>query len=85
MNDAPAAGRTDIDVAIGNGTGLAIETTGITLTSGDLHAFLTALHLSTVTMPHVRQNLVLAFGYHAATIPVATGSSKSWPGSHSGR
>jgi Cu+-exporting ATPase len=58
---------------MGSGTDVAIESAGITLLKGDLMGIARARRLSRATMANIRQNLVFAFIYNAAGIPVAAG------------
>ena len=71
INDAPALVQADLGIAIGSGTDVAIESSDITLLSGDLHGVVTALALSQRTFRTILQNLGWAFAYNLAALPLA--------------
>jgi Cu+-exporting ATPase len=73
VNDAPALAAADVGLAMSSGTDVAIESAGVTLLHGDLTGIARARRLSAATMRNIRQNLMFAFVYNVAGIPIAAG------------
>ena len=73
VNDAPALAAAEIGIAMGAGADVAIESAGVTLLKGDLQGLIRARRLSRAVMRNIRQNLVFAFIYNVAGVPVAAG------------
>lgn len=71
VNDAPALITADLGIAIGSGTDVAIEAGDVVLISSDPALVPSAIELATTTLRTIRQNLVWAFGYNVAAIPLA--------------
>ncbi|MET7738841.1 heavy metal translocating P-type ATPase [Streptomyces sp. NPDC005385] len=71
VNDAAALATADLGLAMGTGTDAAIEASDLTLVRGDLRVAADAIRLARRTLSTIRGNLVWAFGYNVAALPLA--------------
>jgi Cu+-exporting ATPase len=71
IHDAPALAKSDIGIAIGTGTDVAIESGDIVLMSGDLNGVVNSIKLSRLTLKTIKQNLFWAFIYNIIGVPLA--------------
>jgi len=71
INDAPALKQSNVSIAMGSGSDIAIEVGDIVLVKGSLIGVVQAINLSKATFRKIKQNLFWAFGYNVIAIPLA--------------
>ena len=74
INDAPALAKSDLGIAVGSGTDVAVETGEIILIKDDLRDVVTAIDLSKKTLRKIWENFFWAFIYNIIAIPIAAGA-----------
>ncbi len=73
VNDAPALAQAQIGIAMGAGADIAMQSAAVTLVNGDLQGIVRTRRLSRAVMRNIRQNLLFAFIFNGAAIPIAAG------------
>ena len=73
INDAPALAQSNVGMAIGNETDIAIDAADVVLMNGDLRSVPASMEIGKATVSNIKQNLFLAFVYNAICIPIAAG------------
>jgi Cu2+-exporting ATPase len=80
INDSHALAQSDVSIAMGKGTDIAMDVAKMTLISSDLNHIPKAIHLSKKTVQVIKQNLCWAFIYNIIGIPLAAGVLYSFNG-----
>ncbi len=73
INDAPALTQSDVGLAVGSGTDIAMESADIVLMNDDLRTVPAAMEIGRATLKNIKQNLFFALVYNAVCIPIAAG------------
>ena len=73
INDSPALTQSDVGIAVGSGTDIAIESADVIMMNDDLRSVPAALEIGRATLKNIKQNLFFALVYNAVCIPIAAG------------
>jgi len=73
INDAPALVQSDLGMAIGSGTDIAMDSSDVVLMNDDIRTIPAALEIGRATLKNIKENLFFAFCYNAVCIPIAAG------------
>jgi Cu2+-exporting ATPase len=73
VNDAPALAQADIGIAVGSGSDIAAETSGIVLVNSNPQDVVSLIHFGQATYRKMIQNLIWATGYNVVALPLAAG------------
>ena len=73
INDAPALMQSDLGMAVGSGTDIAMDSADVVLMNDDIRSVPAAIEIGRATLRNIRQNLFFAFCYNAVCIPIAAG------------
>lgn len=73
INDAPALTQSDLGIAIGSGTDIAIMAADVVVRNDDIRSVPATVEIGKATLKNVKQNLFLAFCYNIVCIPLAAG------------
>ena len=73
INDAPALTQSDLGIAVGSGTDIAMESADVIMINDDLRSVPASLEIGRATLRNIKQNLFFAFCYNAVCIPIAAG------------
>ena len=73
INDAPALTQSDLGMAVGSGTDIAMDSSDIVLMNEDIRSIPAAIEIGRATLKNIKENLFFAFVYNAICIPIAAG------------
>ena len=73
INDAPALTQSDLGMAVGSGTDIAMDSSDVVLMNDDIRSVPAAIEIGRATLKNIKENLFFAFVYNAICIPIAAG------------